>query len=131
MGVKESLSSLLQDRLSDLGAAVDVSDSKSIHEEYEFNVLDPSDRLMAYLVLRHQADRKQLRIEYVCLGKAYMGSRKGIGTKVVRCVEDLAQKIGHEDVRINCSINDRFWRKMGYSPVKLPDKQTSNLSKAL
>ena len=120
MGVKESLASLLKDRLSHLGATVEASDSLSMHEEYEFNVLDPANRLMAYLLLRHQGGRGNLRIEHVCLGREYMGSRKGIGTKIVGCVEDLARQMGHEDIRINCSVNDRFWNKLGYALMEDP-----------
>lgn len=115
MDVKDTLSSLLHKRLEEYDISVEASQSSSFPEEFDFYVADQANRTLAVLVIKHKQDEGKVRIDYVCVGKPYL--RQGIGTKIVGCVEDLAREIGMDDVYINSSLNDQFWKKRGYVPM--------------
>ncbi|MFH0798109.1 MAG: GNAT family N-acetyltransferase [Candidatus Woesearchaeota archaeon] len=83
----------------------------------------------SYVWMEYNPDDRSVGIKMIQVDDYHQG--KGYGKQLVKAVETAAKEIGAESVFALNSSNDSFWLHMGYSPVKIPSKETSNLRKAL
>lgn len=83
----------------------------------------------SYIWMEYNPDDRSVGIKMIQVDDYHQG--RGYGRQLAQAVETAAKEIGAESVLALNSSNDPFWQHMGYLPVKIPGKETSNLRKLL